>query len=156
MVGTTVNTRTTFQYIDVPEHLFAGYLACYGAYYLGDVMQGKKNPLKISVHAVFSFCFSVSLMVGWEFYEFTMDRLYGFVMQHGEKPNSLGLTDTMLDIILGTAGALAAMLIEAFKRTGRIGKNKAEVRARYVAQREAFKKEKDRLLAEGRDVTENL
>ena len=85
-----------------------------------------------------------------------MDRLYGFVMQHGEKTNSLGLTDTMVDIILGTAGALAAMLIEAFKRTGRIGKNKAEVRARYVAQREAFKKEKDRLLAEGIDVTENL
>ena len=156
VVGTTVNTRTTFQYIDVPEHLFAGYLACYGAYYLGDVMQGKKNPLKISVHAVFSFCFSVSLMVGWEFYEFTMDRLYGFVMQHGERANSLGLTDTMVDIILGTAGALAAMLVEAFKRTGRIGKNKAEVRARYVAQREAFKREKDRLLAEGRDVTENL
>ena len=48
------------------------------------------------------------------------------------------------------------MLIEAFKRSGRIGKDKAAVRARYVAQREAFKKEKDRLLLEGKDVTENL
>ena len=156
VVGTTVNTLTSFPYIDVPEHIFAGYLACYGAYFLGDVMQGKKQPLKISVHAVFSLCFAVTVLVGWEFYEFTMDRLYGFVMQHGHKPNGQGLTDTMLDLILGSAGAIAAMLIEAFKRTGRIGKNKAEVRARWVAQREAFKKEKDRLLAEGKDVTENL
>ena len=122
VIGTTLNARTSFSYIDIPEHIFAGYLA----------------------------------LVGWEFYEFTMDRLYGFVMQHGQEPNALGLTDTMVDLILGSAGAIAAMLIEAFKRSGRIGKDKAAVRARYVAQREAFKKEKDRLLLEGKDVTENL
>ena len=68
----------------------------------------------------------------------------------------MGLTDTMVDLILGSTGAIAAMLIEAFKRTGRIGKNKREVRARYRAQRDAFLKEKDRLLREGKDVTENL
>ena len=139
VVGTTLNARTYFSYIDIPEHIFAGYLACCGAFFLGDLLQGKKRPLKISVHAVFS-----------------MDRLYGFVMQHGQEPNALGLTDTMVDLILGSAGAIAAMLIEAFKRSGRIGKDKAAVRARYVAQREAFKKEKDRLLLEGKDVTENL
>ena len=53
------------------------------------------------------------MLVGWEFYEFTMDRLYGFVMQHGQEPNGLGLTDTMVDLILGSAGAVAAMLREA-------------------------------------------
>ena len=156
VVGTTLNARTYFSYIDIPEHIFAGYLACCGAFFLGDLLQGKKRPLKISVHAVFSLCFAVTVLVGWEFYEFTMDRLYGFVMQHGQEPNALGLTDTMVDLILGSAGAIAAMLIEAFKRSGRIGKDKAAVRARYVAQREAFKKEKDRLLLEGKDVTENL
>ncbi len=155
VVGTTVNTRTSFPYIDVPEHLFAGYMACYGAFFLSEIMQGKKQPLKISVQGLFSFNFAVALLVGWEFYEFTMDRLYGFVMQHGEQ-GTYALTDTMIDLILGTAGALCAMFVEWFRRVGLLGKNKAAVRAAYKAKREAFKKEKARLYAEGKDVLENL
>ena len=142
VVGTTVNTRTSFQHIDVPEHIFAGYLACVGAFFLAEIMQGDKRPLKISVHAVFSLCFAVTVLVGWEFYEFTMDRLYGFVMQHGEAPNGGGLTDTMCDLIFGSAGALLGMFLEAFKRTGLIGKNRKEVRAAYLAEKERWEQEK--------------
>ena len=156
VVGTTVNTRTSFQYIDVPEHIFAGYLACVGSFFLGEIMQGKKQPLKVSVHALFSFSFAVALLVGWEAYEFTMDRLYGFVMQHGQEPNSFGLTDTMVDLFLGVGGALLAMFLEAFTRTGIIGKDRKRVRAEYKAKREAFKAEKARLYAEGKDILENL
>ncbi len=145
VVGTTLNTRTDFTGIDIPEHIFAGYLACMGGFFLGDIMQGRKEPLKVSVHAMFAFAFSVSLLVGWEFYEFTMDRLYGFVMQHGQEPFSAGLTDTMVDLILGAAGGLAAMFVGAFERAGIIGKNKKEVRAEYLRKREIFKKEKERL-----------
>ncbi|MCM1364372.1 MAG: hypothetical protein NC122_03995 [Faecalibacterium sp.] len=145
VVGTTINTRTDFTGIDVPEHIFAGYIACMGGFFLADIMQGKKEPIKISVHAMFSLCFSVTLLVGWEFYEFTMDRLYGFVMQHGNEPLAEGLTDTMVDLILGSVGALAAMFIGAFERVGIIGKNKAAIRAEYKAKREEFKKEKERL-----------
>lgn len=150
VIGTTVNTRTSFQYIDVPEHIFAGYMACMGGFFLADIMQGKKNPIKISVHAMFSLCFSVTLLTGWEFYEFTMDRLYGFVMQHGQEPLAEGLTDTMTDLILGAGGALFAMFVGAFTRTGIIGKNKKEVRAKYKAEREAYKKEKAMLYAQNR------
>ena len=155
VVGTTVNTRTAFRYIDIPEHLFAGYMACYGAFFLAEIMQGKKRPLKVSVQGLFAFNFAVAVLVGWEFYEFTMDRLYGFVMQHGEQ-GVHGLTDTMTDLILGTTGALTGMLVEWFRRVGLIGKNRAAVRAEYKKQREAFKKEKARLYAEGMDVLENL
>ncbi|MBR3551804.1 MAG: hypothetical protein IKN72_00260 [Clostridia bacterium] len=155
VVGTTVNTRTDFKYIDIPEHLFAGYMACYGAFFLAEIMQGKKRPLKVSVQGLFAFNFAVAILVGWEFYEFTMDRLYGFTMQHGEL-GDLALTDTMTDLILGTAGALIGMLVEWFRRVGLIGKHRAAVRAAYKQQREAFKKEKARLYAEGKDVLENL
>lgn len=125
IVGTTVNTRTTFSAIDIPEHIFAGFLACMGGFFLSDIMQGKKQPLKISVQALFSLGFSISILVGWEFYEFTMDRLYGFVMQHGQKPYSAGLTDTMVDLMLGTAGAMAAMFYEAFKRAGKLKRTRS-------------------------------
>ncbi len=150
VVGTTVNTRTTFEYIDIPEHIFGGYMACMGGFFLADIMQGKKNPIKISVHAMFSLCFSVTLLVGWEFYEFTMDRLYGFVMQHGQAPFSKGLTDTMADLMLGAGGAIFAMFIGAFTRTGLIGKNKKEVRKKYKADRESYKAYKAMLYAQNR------
>ncbi len=142
VVGTTLNTRTDFKGIDIPEHIFAGYLSCTGAYVLCDIMQGKTYPIKISVQAMFSMGCSVALLVGWEFYEFTMDRLYGFVMQHGQAPESYGLTDTMIDLILGCVGTFAAMFIEAFRRVGIIGKNREEKRAAFRAQREQAKKEK--------------
>ncbi len=151
VIGTTLNTRTSFEYIDIPEHTFAGFLACMGGFFLGEIMQGKKQPLKISVHSLFSLGFAISVLVGWEVYEFTMDRLYGFVMQHGQAPFSKGLTDTMVDLILGSAGAIAAMFFEAFKRTGIIGKNKKEIRAKFKAEREAFKAEKARLYAQNRE-----
>ena len=148
VVGTTLNTRTDFAGIDIPEHIFAGYLACTGAYVLSEIMQGEKAPIKISVQALFSLGFAVSILVGWEYYEFTMDRLYGFTMQHGQAPYSHGLTDTMADLMLGTGGALAAMFIEAFRRVGIIGgKDRHEKRAKYLAQRAEVKKEKMRLKA---------
>lgn len=147
VVGTTLNTRTDFTGIDIPEHMFAGYLACTGAFVLIDIIQGQKHPIKISAQAMFGLAFAVTLLVGWEFYEFTMDRLYGFVMQHGQKPDAEGLTDTMVDLILGSIGALIAMFIEAFRRVGLIGgKNRHELRAKYKKEREEFKREKELML----------
>ena len=145
VVGTTLNTRTDFTGIDLPEHMFAGYLACTGAYVLSEIMQGEKQPIKISVQAIFSLCSAVAVLVGWEFYEFTMDRLYGFTMQHAHISYSYGLTDTMIDLIVGTVGALIAMFIEAFRRVGIIGgKGRHEKRAKYKAERALVKAEKMR------------
>ncbi len=139
VIGTTLNTRTDFSYIDIPEHIFAGYLACMGAFFLGDIMQGETHKLKISLSAMFAFTGAITVLVGWEVYEFVMDRMYGFVMQHGQMPYSEGLTDTMADILLGAGGALFAMFMESFTRAGLIGKNKAEVRVKVKANRAEFK-----------------
>lgn len=143
VVGTTLNTRTNFTGIDVPEHIFGGFLACMASFFLCDIMQGEKHRIKIAVQSIFALSFAAAILVGWEFYEFTMDRLYGFVMQHGQKPFSYGLTDTMTDLILGVCGALFAMFLCAFERAGIIGKNKKEIRAKYLAERAQIKKEKD-------------
>lgn len=150
VVGTTINSRTDFTGIDIPEHIFAGYLACCGSFFLSDIMQGKKNPIKISVQSMFALSFAVTLLVGWEFYEFTMDRLYGFVMQHGHEPMAEGLTDTMVDLILGSCGALFGMFESAFRRSGLIGKNRRQVRAQFLAEREEYKAYKAKLYAENR------
>ena len=72
-----------------------------------------------------------------------MDRLYGFVMQHGQKPYAYGLTDTMVDLMLGTGGCLAAMFIEAFRKVGLLGKGKQERRKLWLDERAQVKKEKE-------------
>lgn len=145
VVGTTLNTRTDFTGIDIPEHMFAGYLATTGAFVLSGIMQTQKTPIKVSVQALFSLGFGVAILVGWEFYEFTMDRLYGFVMQHGQYAESYGLTDTMIDLIIGTAGCLLAMFIEAFRKVGLLGKGKEERREAFLKEREQVKREKQLL-----------
>ena len=144
VVGTTLNTRTSFDGVDIPEHIFAGYLATTGAFIISGIMQKDKHPIKVSVQALFAMGCGVMLLVGWEFYEFTMDRLYGFVMQHGQVPYGTGLTDTMIDLMLGSGGALVAMFIEAFRRVGLIGgKNRHALREKYKKEREEFKREKE-------------
>ena len=150
VIGTTINSRTDFTAIDLPEHAFAGFLAASGAFSLAEIMHGKKTPIKISVQAIFALSFGVTMLVGWEFYEFTMDRLYGFVMQHGQKPYAEGLTDTMIDLMVGSAGALLAMFLDSFRKAGLIGKNKKEVRAAFLKEREEYKALKAKLYAEGR------
>ena len=49
--------------------------------------------------AAFSFCFAVTIGVGWEVFEFTMDQLLGLNMQKS------GLDDTMSDLIVDALGA---------------------------------------------------
>ncbi len=152
VVGTTLNTRTDFTGIDLPEHMFAGYLATTGAFVVADIMQGEERPIKISVQALFSLGFGVALLVAWEFYEFTMDRLYGFVMQHGHIPEAYGLTDTMIDLIVGTAGCFIAMFVEAFRKVGYFGKGKEERRAAYKAERAEVKRKKMLMKAQEEDI----
>lgn len=148
VVGTTINSRTDFTGIDIPEHIFAGYLACTGGFVLAEIIQGKKEPIKISLQSLFAFTAAISVLVGWEVYEFTMDRLYGFVMQHGQLPYGAGLTDTMVDLLLGAGGALVAMFYESFKKAGLVGKGRKEIRVKVVAEREKFKAEKLKALNE--------
>lgn len=121
VVGTTVNKFTSFEYIDIPEHFMAGYIAAAGSYELAEIIQSKQpKDKKISpaLASMFALAFSVTLMTGWEFYEFTMDRLYGLNLQNSAFNSESGLIDTMVDLIFGAAGALTGMFITAFSKAG--------------------------------------
>ena len=67
---------------------------------------------------MFCLAFSVMLLTGWEFYEFTMDRLYGLNLQRSGFNTEAGLIDTMIDLIIGAAGSLTGMFITAFSKAG--------------------------------------
>ena len=144
VIGSTVNDFTNFKYIDLPEHFIAGFMGCTFGFILSEIMQGKKRQIKPAVQALFGLAFGVALMVGWEYYEFTMDRLYGFNMQHSFLTND-GLIDTMVDLIFGSAGALTAMFVEAFRKTGVWGKDKNRKRIAYKKLKEESRQEKELL-----------
>ncbi len=119
VVGTTVNKFTSFDYIDVPEHFFAGFIAAAGGYELAVVIQSKQpKDKKISpaLASLFALCFAVTITIAWEYYEFTMDKLYGLNLQNSAYNSESGLIDTMVDLILGSAGALTGMFVTAFTK----------------------------------------
>ncbi len=55
--------------------------------------------------AIFSFAFALSIGAIWEIFEFTMDHLFGLMMQKAS------LTDTMTDLIIDAVGAVIASLL---------------------------------------------
>ena len=134
VIGYVLNTKTNFPYVDLIEHFAAGVVASYFAYDFAMVFQGQKRHLSPALASMFAICFSVFLCVAWEFYEFTMDRLYGYTLQQSGILDENGLVDTMIDLILGGAGALFGMFWVAFSKNGIIGKNRKAVRAAVKAQ----------------------
>lgn len=81
----------------------------------------KKDEVKLSpgLLSIFAFCFSITLLVVWEFYEFSVDTIayninnetsrnmqrYQWVNDSLIYPQPYGLMDTMLDLIVGSIGA---------------------------------------------------
>ncbi len=59
----------------------------------------KRNEAHPLFFALLVFCFSMTMGVLWEIYEFAMDQIFGFNMQKS------GLLDTMTDLIINCIGA---------------------------------------------------
>lgn len=137
IIGYVLNTKTNFPYVDLVEHFMAGVVASYFAYDFAVAFQGKSRHLSPALASMFALCFAVFLCVAWEFYEFTMDRLYGYTLQQSFILDEGGLLDTMVDLILGGAGSLLGMFFVAFSKNGIIGKNRRAVRAAVRAQSKA-------------------
>ncbi len=140
-VGSTLNNRTDFHHFDLITHFFAGFIASWIAYDLAIVVQGKKRRLSPAVAGMFSIFAACFIAVGWEMYEFTMDRVYGLLLQNSMPMSDYGLTDTMVDIIMSSAGAVAGMFLVAFYRNGLIGKHKKlyKQRAERLEENELLK-----------------
>ena len=74
-------------------------------------------------------------------YEFTMDRVYGLQLQNSMPMSDYGLTDTMIDIIMSSVGAVAGMFLVAFYRNGILGRHKKlyKQRAQKLEENEQLK-----------------
>lgn len=135
VVGTTLNNRTSFHDFDLVTHFCAGFIAAWFGYHFAIMIQGRYARLSPALAALFSLCFALGISVGWEIYEFTMDRLYGMNLQCSSPVSESGLIDTMVDFIITAAGALAGMFIVAFYKNGKFGKNKKAVREQIAREK---------------------
>ena len=120
-IGSTLNNRTTFEHFDIVTHCASGVLSAWFGYDFANILYRKRGDLGPAMSSLFSLAFAVSIAVGWEIYEFSMDKLYGMTLQKGN-------TDTMVDFISCAVGAVITMLFVAFLRNGIIGKNKEKVK----------------------------
>ena len=142
VIGYVLNTKTNFPYVDIIEHFISGVVASYFAYDFAVAFQGRSRHLSPGLASLFALCFSCFILVGWEFYEFTMDRLYGYTLQVSPILSEDGLVDTMIDMILAGAGSVIGMFWVSFSRNGIIGRNRKELRA-YVKARSKNDKERE-------------
>ncbi len=139
-IGTTLNNRTTFEHFDLVTHFGSGFLSAWFGYDFANIVYRKRGDLGPAMSSLFSLSFALSIAVGWEVYEFTMDKLYKMTLQRGNN-------DTMVDFIACAIGAVLAMFLIAFLRNGIIGKNKEEIKK--MRQKEKEKRLlKDRLYDE--------
>lgn len=138
VIGSTINNRTSFEHCDLISHTIAGCLTAYFAYDFAFLIQGKKGRLSPALASMFSLGFTTAICVGWEFYEFTMDRLYGLHLQRSTPLSDSGLVDTMVDLILGVAGGLFTMLFVSFRRNGVIGKNRKRIKEQKARENEMY------------------
>ena len=120
-IGSTLNNRTTFEHFDIVTHCASGVLSAWFGYDFANIIYRKRGDLGPAMSSLFSLAFALSIAVGWEIYEFSMDKLYGMTLQKGN-------TDTMVDFISCAVGAVITMLFVSFLRNGIIGKNKEKVK----------------------------
>lgn len=120
-IGSTLNNRTTFEHFDIVTHCASGVLSAWFGYDFANIIYRKRGDLGPAMSSLFSLAFALSIAVGWEIYEFSMDKIYGMTLQKGN-------TDTMVDFISCAIGAVVTMLFVAFLRNGIIGKNKEQVK----------------------------
>ncbi len=139
-IGSTLNNRTTFEHFDLVTHFASGVLSAWFGYDFANIIYRKRGDLGPAMSSLFSLAFSLSIAVGWEIYEFSMDQLYGMTLQKGN-------TDTMVDFICCALGSVITMLFVAFLRNGIIGKNKDEVKE-FRRQENEKRLLKDKLYAD--------
>ncbi|WP_235828873.1 hypothetical protein [Anaerosacchariphilus polymeriproducens] len=103
-----------FPHWDDMLHTINGFLAAAIGFSLIDILnQNERFMITLSPFfvAVFAFCFSMTIGVLWEFFEYGMDQLFGLDMQKDTLLTKvpyidIGLIDTMTDLIVNFIGAV--------------------------------------------------
>lgn len=94
---------------DIALHASAGLLMGILGFLLVYILNESK---RVELHmtpgfiAFFAFIFAVAIGAIWEIFEFTMDQVFGTVMQKPMLGDPSGLTDTMWDMIVNAVGAI--------------------------------------------------
>lgn len=111
LLANMFNMYGVIPHLDKWEHLLSGVILCFAGLFVLRIILRKHGIKTISspVAIWFAFFFAVAMAGVWEIYEFTIDNLFGLHSQNGN------LTDTMIDIICGTVGALGAAIYLAYK-----------------------------------------
>ena len=110
---------------DEAMHCFSGFVCAVFAYDFTNITQKRKGKCAITLSAIFSLMFALTVAVGWEFYEFLMDTLHGTNLQlakegaetamydiskYRNEYGYLGLVDTMTDMMMNTIGGIIGMI----------------------------------------------
>lgn len=97
-----------FWWWDTVLHISSGVVLGFIGFLVLYVLQARdKITMSPSLIAFFCFCAAMTAGVIWEFFEFFMDIVFGMNMQKGE-------IDTMVDLLVDAAGALAISLVAYF------------------------------------------
>lgn len=137
VIGSYLGLFDSVWWFDIMMHILSGFVCAVFGYDFACIIQRKKGQCAATLAAIFALMFSLSIAVGWEFYEFLMDTLHGTNLQlskagpetamfdlskyHGEY-GYLGLFDTMTDMMMNAAGGLVGMIFMIVLRNK--GKNK--------------------------------
>lgn len=93
---------------DMLLHTTAGFLMGILGFLLVYILNESRNiELKLTPGFIAFFAFAFALAIGsvWEIFEFSMDQIFGTVMQKPMFGDPSGLTDTMWDMIVNAIGA---------------------------------------------------
>ncbi len=103
-----------FWWWDTLLHASSGFLLGIVGFLLVHILNEMERvsiTLKPGFVALFAFLFSIGIGTLWEIFEFAMDQLFGMNMQKPMLGDPSGLTDTMWDLIVDTAGALVIAVL---------------------------------------------
>ncbi|MGI6778926.1 MAG: hypothetical protein ACOX7R_13225 [Acetivibrionales bacterium] len=116
-LGEVQSFYNKFWWWDIMLHSSSGLILGAVGFSLVDTLNRNE---KVSINlspvfvAVFSFCFTLTIGVIWEFYEFAMDSIFGFNMMKS------GLVDTMWDLIFDAIGGLIFSILGLLHLKGKI------------------------------------
>lgn len=100
-LGICLDWYKTAPYFDKAVHFGSGVLSALVGYYALVYFKVMKNPRGFKILFIVSLCMLVA--VGWECFEFCCDKFLG---QHMQQLVSVGVDDTMFDLLAAAAGSI--------------------------------------------------
>ncbi len=105
-LGICLDWYKTAPYFDKAVHFGSGVLSALVGYYALVYFKVIKNPRGFKILFIVSLCMLIA--VGWECFEFASDKFLG---QHMQQLISVGVDDTMFDLLAAAAGSIIGAVL---------------------------------------------